>query len=105
MSQYGDPTLRVERSYVSTNIQKVTFTNTGGYSNPKVDALFAQARSAADPALRKTAFNEVQHILVEEVPQIWLMELNFPTITDNRLRNVLQYGTGVASNFDDVFFA
>ena len=33
------------------------------------------------------------------------MELNFPTITDKRLHNVLQYGTGVASNFDDVFFA
>jgi peptide/nickel transport system substrate-binding protein len=105
LSQYGDPTLGVERSYVSTNIQKVTFTNTGGYSNPKVDALFAQARAAADPAVRKTAFDAVQHILVEDVPQIWLMELDFPTITDKRLRNVLQYGTGVASNFDDVFFA
>jgi peptide/nickel transport system substrate-binding protein len=105
LSQYGDPTLGCERSYISTNIQKVTFTNTGGYSNPKVDALFAQARVAADPAERKTAFDEVQHILVEDVPQIWLMELSFPTITDKRLNNVLEYGTGVASNFDDVFFA
>ncbi len=105
LSQYGDPTLGVERSYVSSNIKKVTFTNTGGYVNPKVDALFAAARAAGDPAERKTAFDAVQHILVEEVPQIWLMELNFPTITDKRLRNVLQYGTGVASNFDDVFFA
>jgi peptide/nickel transport system substrate-binding protein len=105
LSQYGDPTLGVERSYVSTNIKKVTFTNTGGYVNKDVDALFEKARLSGDPAVRKTAFDEVQHILVRDVPQIWLMELNFPTITDKRLRNVLQYGTGVASNFDDVFFA
>jgi peptide/nickel transport system substrate-binding protein len=105
LSQYGDPTLGVERSYVSTNIKKVTFTNTGGYANPKVDELFAAARTEGDPADRKKAFDAVQHILVEDVPQIWLMELNFPTITDKRLRNVLQFGTGVASNFDDVYFA
>ena len=47
--QYGDPTLGVERTYVSTNIQKIVFTNTGGYKNPKVDELFAQARAAAGP--------------------------------------------------------
>ena len=105
LSQHGDPTSGVERSYVSSNIKKVTFTNTGGYVNDKVDALFAQARSAGDPAARKAASDAGQHILVEEVPRIWLMELNFPTISDKRLRNVLQYGTGVASNFDDVFFA
>ena len=102
--QYGDPTLGVERSYVSSNIKKVTFTNTGGYSNPKVDALFATARTAGDPNERQKAFYEVQEFLVEDIPQIWLMELAFPTISDKKLQNITEYGTGVNSNFDDVFF-
>ena len=84
LSQYGDPTLGVERSYVSTNIKKVTFTNTGGYSNLKVDELFTTAREAGDPAVRQKAFTEVQKILCEELPQIWLMELAWPTIHERQ---------------------
>lgn len=97
--------LASRRSSAQTNIKKVTFTNTGGYVNEKMDALFIQTRSAGDPAARKTAFAAVQRILVEGVLQIWLMALNFPTVADKRLHNVSQYGTGVTSNFDDVFYA
>ncbi|MDB5399395.1 MAG: hypothetical protein JWQ55_1413, partial [Rhodopila sp.] len=31
--------------------------------------------------------------------------LAFPTIYDKKLQNITEYGTGVQSNFDDVFFA
>ena len=47
----------------------------------------------------------MQKLLVEEVPQIWLMELSFPTIHDRRLRNVITSGLGVHTSFDDVFIA
>jgi peptide/nickel transport system substrate-binding protein len=103
LSQYGDPTLGVERSYVTGNIKKITFTNTGGYSNPKVDELFATARNAADPKSRQEAFTSVQKILCDEVPQIWLMELAWPTIHDKRLHNVIQTAMGPNSSFNDVF--
>jgi peptide/nickel transport system substrate-binding protein len=103
--QYGDPTLGVERTYVSTNIQKVTFTNTGGYSNPEVDKLFTTARTSADPKDRQAAFSAVQKILCDEVPQIWLMEMAFPTIYDKKLHDVIELGTGVHACFDDVFLA
>jgi peptide/nickel transport system substrate-binding protein len=103
LSQYGDPTLGVERSYVSNNIKKITFTNTGGYVNPKVDALFAAGRDAADAADRAKAFTEVQKILCEEVPQIWLMELTWPTIHDKKLHNVIRTSMGPASGFPDVY--
>ena len=103
--QYGDPTLGVERTYVSTNIQKILFTNTGGYKNEQVDALFSQARSSPDPAERGRAFTAVQTLLTTEVPQVWIMEMAFPTITDKRLHNVIQLGTGVHASFDDVFLA
>lgn len=103
--QFGDPTLGVERTYVSTNIQKVTFTNTGGYANPRVDELFLAARGAAAAAERQRAFSEVQKILVEEVPQIWLTELSFPTVHDKKVRNVITTGLGVSKSFGDVFIA
>lgn len=103
--QYGDPTLGVERTYVSSNIKKVLFANTGGYANPQVDDLFARARTEADPAARQQAFTEVQRLLVQDMPQIWLLEMAFPTISDKRLRNHIQTGTGVHASFDDVFLA
>ncbi len=103
--QYGDPTLGVERTYVSSNIQKVNFANTGGYSNTKVDELFAKGRNAADAKERQAAFSEVQKILVEEVPQIWLMEMTFPTIHDRKVRNAVTTGLGVHASYDDVFLA
>ncbi|MGI4950474.1 MAG: ABC transporter substrate-binding protein [Janthinobacterium lividum] len=103
--QFGDPTLGVERTYVSTNIQKVVFTNTGGYKNLKVDELFATARNQADPAARQAAFSEVQSLLIKDMAQVWLMEMSFPTISDKKLHNVIQLGTGVHASFDDVFIA
>ena len=103
--QFGDPTLGVERTYASTNIQKVTFTNTGGYANPQVDALFQTARTSPAAADRQRAFSDVQKILVEDVPQIWLMELAFPTIHDKKVHDVITTGLGVHKSFDDVFIA
>ena len=103
--QYGDPTLGVERSYVSSNIQKILFTNTAGYANPKVDELFARARTAATEADRRSAFSDVQKILVEDMPLLWVVEVNYPTVTDKRLHNTVQLGTGVHASFDDVFLA
>ncbi len=103
--QYGDPTLGVERTYVSSNIKKVTFTNTGGYKNDVVDQLFAEAGAAPDPASRQTAFTQAQKLLTQEVPQIWILEMAFPTINDRKLHNTIQLGTGVHASFDDVFLA
>jgi peptide/nickel transport system substrate-binding protein len=103
--QFGDPTLGVERTYVSSNIQRVLFTNTGGYSNPKVDELFQKARESGVAEERRAAFSEVQKLLAEDMPHLWLMEMSFPTIFDKKLTNVITTGTGPNSSFDDVFLA
>ena len=103
--QYGDPTLGVERTYVSTNIQKIVFTNTGGYVNPEVDKLFAEARKAPLPADRQKAFFAVQELLVQQIPQIWLLEMSFPTIHEKKVHDLLLFGTGVHACFDDVFIS
>ncbi len=103
--QFGDPTLGVERLYVSSNIKHVTFTNTGGFSDPKVDDLFAAGRDGATAEARAKAFSEVQRVLIDQMPNVWLLDMTFPTIHQKTLRNVVRLGTGVNASFDDVFFA
>ncbi len=46
--------------------------NGTGYANPKVDALFDQALSTFDVATRQQAYGEIQAILAEDLPMIWL---------------------------------
>jgi peptide/nickel transport system substrate-binding protein len=103
--QFGDPTLGVARTYVSNNIQRITFTNTGGYRNEEVDRLFAAAQDEGDPARRADLFKQVQAKLIGDMPQIWLAELLFPTVHDRRLTLPSWGGTGIHASLDDVFFA
>lgn len=105
LSQFGDPTLGVERNYVSSNIKKILFTNTSGYSNPKVDALFDTARNSGDPAVRAKAFSDVQKILCEEIPEIWLMELAWPTFHDKKLHDVITTAMGPNGDFENTYLA
>ncbi|MBI1779625.1 MAG: ABC transporter substrate-binding protein [Proteobacteria bacterium] len=103
--QWGDPTLGVARTYVSSNIQKIAFTNTMGYANPTVDDLFARAATAPTASDRQKLFSQVQRILAEDVPVVWLLELEFPTIHDKRLKHVVSEGVGTNASFEDVYFA
>lgn len=102
--QYGDPSLGVARTYVSSNIRKgVMFTNTMGYSNPKVDELFAKAAVENDAAARQAELSEVQKILVDDVPVIWLLEMEFPTFVNKRVHNAVTTAIGTTENFADVW--
>ena len=55
--------------------------------------------------MRRRAFFDVQKLVIDDVPQIWMMELAFPAIYDRKLHNVIETGTGVHACFDDVFLA
>lgn len=103
--QYGDPTLGVARTYLSSNIQKVTFANTSGYSNPRVDELFDIAAREAEASKRAEAFKEVQKLIIDDQPLLWLVELLFPTTADRKLNFPSWGANGVHTSFDDVFFA
>jgi len=98
--QYGDPALGVSRNYTSDNIAKGSpFNNVEGYSNPKVDALFEQGQKALDPAKRQAIYDEVQKLLVDEMPVAWLHELNFPTVYRKRIHNPINSGVGLNDGF------
>jgi peptide/nickel transport system substrate-binding protein len=78
--QLGDPATGVARSYVSSNIVKGNpFGNVGSYSNPEVDKLFAEA-AIAPAEQRQALYTKVQQLLVEDVPVLWLLEMDFPTV-------------------------
>jgi peptide/nickel transport system substrate-binding protein len=48
------------------------FANTTGYNNPRVDNLLEQARNTYDQAARRKLYDELQEILVKDIPMLSL---------------------------------
>jgi peptide/nickel transport system substrate-binding protein len=102
--QYGDPALGVARNYITSQIAKgQVFNNVEGYSNPEVDQLFAEGANATPDSKRKEIYEKVQKILVEDVPVAWLLELQFPTITRCKIKNLITTAIGVNDGFRDAW--
>lgn len=102
--QYGDPALGVGRNYVSSQIFKGgQFNNVEGYSNPEIDQLFADGAVATPDSKRKEIYDKAQKILVEDVPVAWMLELQFPTITRCKVKNLITTGIGVNDGFRDAW--
>jgi len=98
--QFGDPALGVARFFVSSNIRKgVAYSNNTGYTNPRVDELFAAGASANANADRQKAYSEVQKILTEDVPMAWLVEVDFPTLIDKRFTDTVVSAIGVNETY------
>ena len=99
---YPDPVIGVERTYISSNIKKVVWTNTMGYSNPRVDELFARAEREVNVERRKAAYHGVQEILTAELPLLWLLELGFATVWNKEFDSIPTNVWGTMSPFLDV---
>lgn len=94
--QQGDAALGVSRTYTSANIAKGSpFNNVEGYSNAKVDELFEQAGRQLDVKVRRQNYEQVQKILVEDVPVAWLFEINFPTLYRAKIGNLVNSAIGL----------
>ncbi|ANN68099.1 ABC transporter substrate-binding protein [Bordetella bronchialis] len=94
--QYGDPALGVARNYTSSTIAKGSpFNNVEGYSNPKVDELFASGARAVDPRQRAEAYLQVQKILLQDVPVAWLHEIEFPTLYRTKVHDPVSSAIGL----------
>ena len=101
---YSDPSIGVERSFTSANIQKgATFTNSMGYRNDRVDELFKLAARETDPAVRKRQFDEIQQILHDEMPVIFLMEISYTHVWNKRVRGLITNGISMYSAWDGVW--
>jgi len=62
--------------------------NRGRYSNPRMDALLAEASASPDRAVRKKDYVEVQQILAEDLPGIPLWYPNNELVHTRRVVNV-----------------
>ena len=104
-SNFADPSIGIEKGYVTSNIQKVAFSNTDGTSDPEVDRLFAAARIATTVEERQKLFSAVQRRLIDQMHMLWVAEIRWPTIHDKRLHNVTGGATGVLGPYNDAFVA
>lgn len=102
---WGDPVIGVHRTYLSSNIRPLVFTNNAQYVNQKVDDILGAAAREPDAAKRKALYAEFQKLVTADVPLYWLTELPYHTIFNKKVRNVPTTIWGTASPMMDVWLA
>jgi peptide/nickel transport system substrate-binding protein len=73
------------------------------YQNPRVDELFEAAATETDETKRKEMFDEIQQILHDELPVIFLMEIAYSHLYNNRVHDLIGNGISMYSNWDSVW--
>ncbi|MCP5266094.1 MAG: ABC transporter substrate-binding protein [Burkholderiaceae bacterium] len=98
---WGDPVIGVHRTWISSNIRKgVIWSNTQSYSNPRVDAICAEAGTTLDTAKRKKLYAELQRIVVDDCPVAFLWEWTGRTAYRPDVKNVQRSVWGMMMPFD-----
>lgn len=100
---WGDPVIGVHRTYLSTNIKPIVWTNTQSYSNPKVDELLNTAGTLLDQSKRKAAYSAFQKIVTDEVPIIFINQIPYHTVASKKVGNLPQSIWGPFSPYDEVY--
>lgn len=101
---WGDPVIGVHRTYLSTNIRPVIYTNTQSYQNPEVDELLNTAGRVLDPAERKGLYARFQKIVTDELPIVFINEIPLHTAASVKLGNAPSSIWGPVSPYDEVYF-
>ena len=70
--QYGDPDAYGNYMFSSTSFPP-SGANWGWYKNPEVDRLLESARTETDPKAREQMYMQVQSLVVEDAPAVFLM--------------------------------
>jgi peptide/nickel transport system substrate-binding protein len=101
---YSDPTIGVQRSFISTTTKKgETFANSMGYNNPALDALFAKTAALSEGPERNQAWAEVQKIVQDDLPVIFLIEMSYTHIWNKRVHGLITNGVSMYSSWDSVW--
>jgi peptide/nickel transport system substrate-binding protein len=101
---WGDPIIGVHRTYLSTNIKPVVWTNTQSYSNPKVDELLNTAGGIIDPVKRKAYYATFEKIVTDELPIVFINQVPYHTAVSKKVANVPASIWGPMSPYDEVYF-
>jgi peptide/nickel transport system substrate-binding protein len=100
----ADPVIGVHRGFHSASIRPGTvFVNGSRWSSPETDELMNKATVELDPAKRAAFYHELQKRIADAVPVTYMHEVQFPTIINNRFKDVIVSPLGVYNNFDRVW--
>lgn len=100
---YPDPTIGVQRTYMSSNRKHVVWSNTEGFANSTVDRLFEEAAHEKDIDKRKALYAKVQKKLSEELPVYWLNVIPYATVYNERMQNLPLTIWGAMGPWDEVW--
>ena len=100
---WGDPVIGVARTYLSTNIKPIVWTNTQSYRNPKVDGLLNEAGSTLNFTKRKAYYAAFQKIVTDELPIDFINVVPYHTAASRKVGNVPTTIWGPMSPFDDMY--
>jgi peptide/nickel transport system substrate-binding protein len=102
--QLSDPVLGVHRHYGTDMIRKGThFVNASRYSNPNIDKLLAAGMTEPNAEKRAVIYNQVQTVLADDMPVVNLLELEFLTIYNTKLKGAYGSAMGSYSSFSDAY--
>ena len=102
---WGDPIIGVHRTYLSSNIRPIVWTNTQSYRNPKVDELLETAGGVLDPTKRKAYYATFEKIVTDELPIYFINVVPYHTAASKKVMNVPTTIWGPMSPMDEVWLA
>src|SRR6266705_4444851 len=100
----ADPVIGVHRIYHSKQIRPGTvFVNETGWSSSRTDQLMDQATVELDPKKRAALYHEFQKLVVEAAPLVWVHELQFVTVYNKQVKELIVSPLGLYASFDRAY--
>jgi len=104
VGDFAEPVIAIDSVFTSKNIKKIPSTNTMGYRNPEVDRLCDEAKKELNLEKRKKIYHRVQEILMDELPVIWLIDIEIPTLYNKDFDGIPMDVWGILNPLDTVFW-
>ena len=94
----------MHRLYHSASIRPGTvFVNGSRWSSPRTDQLMDQATVEINPARRGALYKEMQQLVVDASPLVWVHELQFVTVYNKGFKDLIVSPLGLYASFDRVW--
>ncbi|MEY2619013.1 MAG: hypothetical protein RL522_2015 [Pseudomonadota bacterium] len=100
---WGDPVIGVHRTYLSTNIKPIVWTNTQSYRNPKVDELLNTAGGLLDPTKRRAYYATFQKLVTDDAPIVYINQIPYHTAATKQVGNLPKTIWGPYSPYDEIY--
>ncbi len=101
LSQGVDPVYGLNKQYLTSQIRKgVTFVNDSFYSNVDVDRMLSEAAREPDHVKRAALYKSVQQQIAEDSPLIWLIDVQYVSVFNRKLRDHTVSPLGTQSAFE-----